>query len=144
MIFLLIFYRLYLFFKIRDILNKTFVINCKSSWINHNNKKIYTKKFVLNLSIKYSFFKTKPITILCYSKNSNSISFDVNYNIFKNNIILNYNYSNEINPKTREKFLHNHQGKAYIKFINNNISDFYYSNNDVRRISWLEEYQCIN
>lgn len=135
-------YRLFVRIKLNSILNRNFKLKCKSKWINKIDKSniINSADYFMNIKIKFNWFSNDIISVICETENSKSISLETKIKIIKRNIIINYSYSNSIKEKSQLSYLYNHEGKAVLEFNNSNIKDFYYTNNDIRRISWLEEF----
>lgn len=141
-----VFYRLFYWIKLKDILKKDHKLSCKSKWINKTDKNnlINETKYLLNIKIKFNWFSKNMICIFCATDNSTSKSTEINVQIINKNIHINYSYSNIIKEKSLLPYLYNHEGKAKLVFHKNKLKDFYYSNNDNRRISWLESFDVQN
>ena len=135
-------YRLFVRIKLNSILNRNFKLRCKSKWINKIDKNniINSADYFMNIKIKFNWFSNDIISVICETENSRSRSLETKIKIIKRNIIINYSYSNSIKEKSQLSYLYNHEGEAVLEFNNSNIKDFYYTNNDIRRISWLEEF----
>lgn len=141
-----IFYRLFYWIKLKDILKKDYKLSCKSKWINKTdeNNLINETKYLLNIKIKFKWFSTNMIYVSCETNNSNSQSSEANVQIIDKDININYYYKNTINEISSLPYLYNHEGKAKLVFRDNQLKNFYYSNNDNRRISWLESFNVQN
>lgn len=141
-----IFYRLFYWIKLKDILKKDYKLSCKSKWINKTdeNNLINETKYLLNIKIKFKWFSTNMIYVFCETDNSTSQSSEANVQIINKDININYYYKNIINEISSLPYLNNHEGKAKLVFRDNQLKDFYYSNNDNRRISWLENFNVQN
>lgn len=141
-----IFYRLFYWIKLKDILKKDYKLSCKSKWINKTdeNNLINETKYLLNIKIQFNWFSKNMVCIFCSTDNSTSKSIEINMQIINKKIHINYSYLNNINKNSSLPYLYNHEGKANLVFYKTKLEDFYYSNNDNRRISWLESFNVQN
>lgn len=141
-----VFYRLFYWIKFKDILKKDYKLSCKSKWINKTdeNNLINETKYLLNIKIQFNWFSKNMVCVFCSTDNSTSKSIEINMQIINKKIHINYSYLNDINKNSSLPYLYNHEGKAKLVFYKTKLEDFYYSNNDNRRISWLESFNVQN
>lgn len=137
-------YRFFIYLKIKNILNVEKVIDCTSNWVNKKNNSMNTVNFQMKIRLRFNLFKKDIISVACETNNSKSISNNVSLTWLKNKVTISYYYKNITNENNKELYLHDHNGSAKLSIENDEIKDFYYSNNDKDRLSWLGEWKCIS